>query len=110
MVVHQGETTSQELLHVSSSLRAVEGSLALREHFEDGAAIGQAARELLTSILSAAVRRRDRGVRLPAIALTAYARPEDRQKALLAGFDVHLPKPVEPAELVVVVAALVRRS
>src|SRR5262249_33058947 len=47
-----------------------------------------------------------RGGRIPAAALTAYARPEDRARALLAGFQAHVPKPVEPAELVAVVASL----
>ncbi|MDB5328546.1 MAG: two-component sensor histidine kinase, partial [Phycisphaerales bacterium] len=36
----------------------------------------------------------------PAIALTAYARPEDREKALAAGFQSHLKKPIEPAALI----------
>lgn len=40
----------------------------------------------------------------PAIALTAYARPEDRIEALRAGFQMHLAKPVEPAELMASVA------
>ena len=44
--------------------------------------------------------------RLPAIALTAYARQEDRMRALAAGFQMHIAKPVEPAELIVSVAAL----
>jgi PAS domain S-box-containing protein len=43
---------------------------------------------------------------LPAVALTAYARSEDRERALRAGFQVHVPKPVEPAELVTTVANL----
>jgi CheY-like chemotaxis protein len=47
---------------------------------------------------------------VPAIALTAYARPEDRIKAMLAGFDQHLVKPVEPAELITMVAVLSGRS
>ncbi len=42
---------------------------------------------------------------LPAIALTAYARTEDRTRALLAGFQNHVPKPVEPLELLAVVAS-----
>ncbi len=45
----------------------------------------------------------------PAIALTAFARSEDRQRAMLAGFDLHIAKPVEPAELIAVVARLARR-
>jgi signal transduction histidine kinase/CheY-like chemotaxis protein len=40
------------------------------------------------------------------VALTAYARPEDRARALLAGFNSHVPKPVEPIELLAVLASL----
>jgi PAS domain S-box-containing protein len=50
----------------------------------------------------------DGGGNVPAIALTAYARAEDRVKALLAGFQHHVPKPVDPAELLATVAALAR--
>lgn len=46
---------------------------------------------------------------LPAIALTAFARSEDRQRALLAGFQMHLAKPVDAAELTIVVASLAGR-
>ena len=46
---------------------------------------------------------------LPAIALTALASVEDRDRALAAGFDVHLAKPAEPAELVGAVARLAGR-
>ncbi|HEX5660594.1 MAG TPA: PAS domain-containing protein [Polyangiales bacterium] len=42
----------------------------------------------------------------PSIALTAFARSEDRRRALIAGFQSHLAKPVEPAELVAVVASV----
>ena len=51
----------------------------------------------------------DLGGRIPAVALTAHARTEDRMQALAAGFDTHVSKPVEPAELVTVVASLARR-
>lgn len=51
----------------------------------------------------------NKGGQIPAIALTAYARDEDRQRALSAGFQQHLAKPVEPAELVAAVAQLVAR-
>ncbi|MDB4993645.1 MAG: two-component hybrid sensor and regulator, partial [Myxococcaceae bacterium] len=50
----------------------------------------------------------EKGGNIPAAALTAYARAEDRRKALTAGFMMHIPKPVEPAELVAVVASLAR--
>jgi CheY-like chemotaxis protein/two-component sensor histidine kinase len=46
--------------------------------------------------------------RIPAIALTAYARAEDRAKALQAGYQMHLAKPVEPVKLVEMVASLAR--
>ena len=49
---------------------------------------------------------RDR--RIPALALTAFARAEDRKRALLAGFQTHIAKPADMAELVMVVASLVR--
>ena len=45
----------------------------------------------------------------PAIALTAYARAEDRMRALAAGFQMHVPKPVEASELLMVIASLVKR-
>ena len=51
------------------------------------------------------------GVRdIPAAALTAFARADDRTKALRSGFEMHLAKPVDPGELVASVATLVRRS
>lgn len=48
----------------------------------------------------------DRGGRTPAVALTAYARSEDRTRALLAGFQNHVTKPIEPGELLAAVASL----
>jgi len=52
----------------------------------------------------------ERGGRTPAVALTAYPRVEDRARALAAGFQVHVPKPVPPNELAAVVAALAGRT
>jgi signal transduction histidine kinase/CheY-like chemotaxis protein len=59
-----------------------------------------------------AVRERpvERGGQIPAAALTAYARPEDRDAALRAGFQLHVPKPVQPAELAAVVSSLAGRK
>jgi CheY-like chemotaxis protein len=47
---------------------------------------------------------------LPAVAVTAFVSPEDRRRALDAGFQVHLAKPVDPGELTAVVARLGRAS
>jgi CheY-like chemotaxis protein len=51
-----------------------------------------------------------RGGKIPAIALTAYARTEDRLRALRAGYQSHIAKPVELAELVAVMASLLQRD
>jgi PAS domain S-box-containing protein len=51
-----------------------------------------------------------RGGRIPAIALTAFARTEDRTRALSSGFLVHLSKPVEPSELVATIASVAGRT
>jgi signal transduction histidine kinase/ActR/RegA family two-component response regulator len=51
-----------------------------------------------------------RGRRTPAIALTAHARFADRMRALSAGYQMHVPKPVQPAELIVVIANLTSRD
>jgi len=67
---------------------------------EDGYALIAAIRELS----------REDGGHVPAAAVTAYGRVEDRVRLLEAGYNMHLPKPVEPAELVAVVAALARRG
>ena len=53
---------------------------------------------------------RTAGGDIPAVALTAYARPEDRTKALRAGFQMHAVKPIEPRELFAVVASLAGRG
>ncbi|MBC8122599.1 MAG: response regulator, partial [Gemmatimonadaceae bacterium] len=53
---------------------------------------------------------RGRGLTVPAVALTAYARSEDRVRALTAGFNTHVPKPVEITELVTVIRRLLDRG
>jgi len=67
---------------------------------EDGYALIERVRNLTPS----------RGGNTPAIALTAYTRVEDRMKTLSAGYQMHVPKPVEPAELVTIVASLAGRQ
>jgi CheY-like chemotaxis protein len=49
------------------------------------------------------------GGRIPAVALTAYGRVEDRVRTLAAGFSMHVPKPVDPTELLAVVSSLAGR-
>jgi PAS domain S-box-containing protein len=51
----------------------------------------------------------ENGLRIPAVALTAYARAEDRMRALASGYQLHIPKPVEPAELITVVESVIER-
>ena len=63
--------------------------------------------ELITRVRQA----RDKAIRrIPAAALTAFARSDDRTKALRSGFEMHLAKPVDPGELVASVATLARRG
>jgi PAS domain S-box-containing protein len=53
---------------------------------------------------------RSQGDKTPAIALTAFARSEDRIRALMVGYQVHLSKPVEPSELIATVASVIGRA
>ena len=50
------------------------------------------------------------GGQTPALALTAFARSEDRKLALVSGFQMHIAKPVDPTELALAVASLAGRS
>jgi PAS domain S-box-containing protein len=72
--------------------------------------IGMPHRDGYDFIREMRIRGPDHGGRTPAIALTAFARSEDRTKAMLAGFDLHIAKPVEPRELCAAVARLAGRT
>jgi PAS domain S-box-containing protein len=52
----------------------------------------------------------DEGGRVPAIALTAYGRAEDRVRSLSAGYNMHVPKPVDPGELTTIIASITGRA
>ena len=67
-------------------------------------------RRLRAAAPGARARARRAAASVPAIALTAFARSEDRTRALRAGFLVHVAKPVEPAELVATVASVAGRG
>jgi CheY-like chemotaxis protein len=49
---------------------------------------------------------RSRGIRIPAVAVTAYGRREDRQRALRAGFRHHVPKPIDPVLLIDIITSV----
>lgn len=53
---------------------------------------------------------KEEGGEIPAVALTAYARAEDRMRSLSEGFQMHLSKPIDPDELVTVIASLVKNT
>jgi CheY-like chemotaxis protein len=101
------ETAGAEVIAVASPLVALEKIEELRPHvllFDigmpemDGFELIQKVRALDSRVAST-----------PAAALTAFARAEDRTRALQSGFEMHLAKPVDPAELVASVATLMRR-
>jgi len=52
----------------------------------------------------------ERGGKIPAVALTAFGRTEDRIRSLTAGFSIHVSKPVDPAELIAIAASMLGRS
>ena len=88
---------------IDAALRAHRPDLLLLDigmPLEDGYALMRRVRRLSA----------DAGGATPAISLTAHARNEDRARALDAGFDDHLPKPIEVATLVAVVRARARRA
>jgi CheY-like chemotaxis protein len=64
---------------------------------------GEDGYELLRKIRA---REPERGGRIPALALTAYARAEDTRRALAAGYQMHIPKPVELGRLAAAIASL----
>ncbi|MGB7922223.1 MAG: ATP-binding protein [Pyrinomonadaceae bacterium] len=115
LVVDDDEDTCKMLAMVLSRYGAeVEVSCSAHQAFE---ALGWEPDVLVSDIgmpgedgyeLIGKIRKRglERGRQIPAIALTAYAGAEDRLRALSAGYQIHLPKPVEPATLIAAVASL----
>ena len=103
------EPTGAEVLTVESADAALEALATFRPHVlvsdigmpeTDGVELIRRVRELSP----------EQGGRVPAAALTAFVGVEDRLRVLLAGFQIHVPKPVEPAELVAVVSSLAGRA
>ncbi|HKO61407.1 MAG TPA: helix-turn-helix domain-containing protein [Pyrinomonadaceae bacterium] len=94
---------------LSSSRKALAVLERMRPHIliidiglpdEDGYALLRKANALLDQ----------RGEKIPAVALTAFSSVEDRKRALMAGFEIHIPKPPGPTQLIDVIARLTGRS
>ena len=94
---------------MSSSRKALAALERMRPHIlvidiglpdEDGYALIRKARALLD----------ERGEQIPAVALTGFVSPGDRAQALSAGFQIHMPKPPGPTQLIDVVARLTGRN
>jgi PAS domain S-box-containing protein len=98
--------------HVFTSLNAIEGLAILRRERPDVvlADIEMPGQDGLTFIRKVRALSPSEGGRVPAAALTAYASSTDRTQALLAGFNIHVPKPVQPDELAAVVGRLAGRG
>ncbi|MBV9958557.1 MAG: response regulator, partial [Acidobacteria bacterium] len=91
----------------------VSGALAQLEKWRPDliiADIGMPDEDGFTLIGKLRARAPEEGGAIPAIALTAYARVADRLRTLSAGYQMHVPKPVEPAELTAIVASLTGRT
>jgi PAS domain S-box-containing protein len=88
---------------------SVDEALAALERFRPDALVSDIAMpdrdgyDLIREIRS---REPERGGKIPAVAVTAYARAEDRVRVLAAGFHMHIAKPIDPDELIAVVASL----
>jgi PAS domain S-box-containing protein len=103
------EAAGAEVTTVSSAQQALDVLPASRPNaiVADLGMPGMDGFELIRRIRSSA----DESIRgVPAAALTAFARSDDRTRALRAGFEMHLAKPVDPGELVASVITLVRRG
>ncbi|ALF56384.1 histidine kinase [Nostoc piscinale CENA21] len=103
------ETDGANVIAVASASAALEALMTLQPEVlvcdiampeEDGYTLIRKVRSL----------KPDQGGRIPAIALTAYGDTEDRIRALEAGFQTHVAKPVDPNELVAIVVKSVTKS
>jgi len=94
-----------EVVTVGSAVRAMEeiGRAKPDVIISDIAMAGESGYELIRRVRALGA---EAGGHIPAIALTAYAGLGDRRRALLAGFQTHLSKPIEPDDLLAVILSL----
>lgn len=97
---------------VTTASSAAEGLAAVRQHRPDMllSDIGMPVEDGYEFLAKLRQLSQAEGGDTPAVALTAFARSEDRRRALMAGFQMHLPKPVEAAELLAVASNLCAAS
>lgn len=118
ILVVDDEPEARELLATMLQLRGAEvqtcgsaaESLPVIEEWEPSVVVSDISMPIEDGYsLIKKIRRMPNAQKLPAVALTAYARPQDRMRALAAGFNMHVSKPVEAGELVMVIASLCDR-
>jgi CheY-like chemotaxis protein len=104
-------TLAESGAEVRTAVSATEALAACDEWRPDAliSNIGMPGEDGYTLMKKLRARESERGGHIPAIALTAYGRREDRLHALSVGYESHVPKPVEPAELLDIVASLTNR-
>jgi CheY-like chemotaxis protein len=102
---------AQDGVEVRTAVSATEALAACNEWRPDIliSDIGMPEEDGYTLMKKLRARESERGGHIPAIALTAYARREDRLRALSVGYESHVPKPVDPIDLVAAVASLTNR-
>jgi CheY-like chemotaxis protein len=102
---------AQDGAEVRTAVSATEALAACNEWRPDIliSDIGMPEEDGYTLMKKLRARESERGGHIPAIALTAYARREDRLRALSVGYESHVPKPVDPIDLVAAVASLTNR-
>ena len=109
------EVASNILIHAQAEVRTAESAseaLEIMDRWRPDvlvADIGMPVVDGYEFIKQVRARNSQSGGDVPAAALTAYARTQDRLRVLSAGYQMHVPKPIQPAELVTVVASLAKR-
>jgi CheY-like chemotaxis protein len=110
------EATALTLEHYGATVTRIQSASQALEAFERGrpdvllsdiAMPGQNGFELIARVRALPP---ERGGQVPAAALTAFSGPADQERVLASGFTLHIPKPVEPIQLVMAIAALVGRG